>query len=58
MPLIPINGSSGIGLYLPLFGASLIAVKVLEMVVLRRIPGVCDWLGLKAPCTSAVTTEA
>jgi uncharacterized iron-regulated membrane protein len=34
------------GIYLPLFGASLIAVLVAEFLVLRRIPGVRDWLGL------------
>ena len=36
-----------LGLYLPLFGASLLAILVLEQLVLRRIPGVRDWLGLR-----------
>jgi uncharacterized iron-regulated membrane protein len=35
-----------LGVYLPLFGVSLIAVKVLEMAVLSRIPRVREWLGL------------
>jgi uncharacterized iron-regulated membrane protein len=38
-----------LGVYLPLFGASLIAVKLLEKAVLVRIPRVRDWLGLAAP---------
>ncbi len=37
------------GIALPLFGLSLIAVKLLERVALSRIPGVRDWLGLPAP---------
>ncbi len=36
------------GVYLPLFGASLILVKLLELLVLSRIPRVRDWLGLEA----------
>ncbi len=47
-----------LGVYLPLFGLSLIAVKVLEMVVLSRIPGVRDWLGLAAPGTRVATTAS
>ncbi|WZP00087.1 PepSY domain-containing protein [Isosphaeraceae bacterium EP7] len=35
------------GVYLPLFGASLIAVLVLEWTLLRRIPRVRNWLGLQ-----------
>lgn len=35
-----------LGVYLPLFGASLIAVVVLEWAVLARIPPVRNWLGL------------
>jgi uncharacterized iron-regulated membrane protein len=37
------------GLYLPLFGISLVAVKLLESLILRRIPGVRAWLGLDGP---------
>ena len=37
------------GVYLPLFGASLIVVKLLESAVLSRIPRVRDWLGLRLP---------
>jgi uncharacterized iron-regulated membrane protein len=37
------------GLYLPLFGASLIFVLFLERTVLRRIPRLRDWLGLQIP---------
>ena len=36
------------GIYLPLFGASLALVLLLEAIVLRRIPRVRDWLGLTA----------
>ena len=37
------------GLYLPLFGLSLLAVLLLETLILRRIPVVRDWLGLQRP---------
>jgi uncharacterized iron-regulated membrane protein len=47
-----------LGVYLPLFGLSLIAVKMVEMVVLCRIPGVRDWLGLAAPGTRVATTAS
>ncbi|WP_165247444.1 PepSY-associated TM helix domain-containing protein [Paludisphaera soli] len=40
------------GIYLPLFGASLIVVLLAEFLVLRRIPGVRDWLGLAATSSS------
>jgi len=33
--------------YLPLFGASLILVLLIEKLILRRIPGVSHWLGLR-----------
>ena len=33
-------------IYLPLFGASLVLVWILEKLLLTRIPGVRDWLGL------------
>ena len=35
-----------LGLYLPLFGLSLIAVKLVEVLLLVRIPPVSHWLGL------------
>ncbi len=38
-----------LGLLLPLMGASLVATALLERLVLRRLPGVRDWLGLRAP---------
>ena len=38
-----------LALYLPLFGATLLAVRLLEGLVLRRIPAVRTWLGLAAP---------
>jgi uncharacterized iron-regulated membrane protein len=44
------------GVYLPSFGISLIAVKLLEKAVLCRIPGVRDWLGLQDPGRRGVTT--
>ena len=34
-------------IYLPLFGASLVLVWLLEKLLLSRIPGVRDWLGLR-----------
>lgn len=37
------------GIYLPLFGASLLLVLLAEFAVLKRIPRVRDWLGLKTP---------
>ncbi|MBX3441569.1 MAG: PepSY domain-containing protein [Planctomyces sp.] len=40
------------GIYLPLFGASLIVVLLVERLVLCRIPGVRRWLGL-SPAGSA-----
>ena len=42
------------GIYLPLFGASLIAVLLLEWALLRRIPGIRDWLGLRRPVAESV----
>ena len=38
-----------LGIYLPLFGASLLGVLLLEKSLLRRIPVVRDWLGLQLP---------
>ena len=40
------------GLFLPVLGASLIVVALVEALVLRRIPGVRDWLGLRDPAAS------
>ena len=37
-----------LGIFLPVLGISLIVVGLLEWVILRRIPAVRDWLGLKA----------
>lgn len=41
------------GVYLPLFGTSLIAVFLVERLILRRIPGVRHWLGLQEPRPSS-----
>ncbi|CAN5207831.1 PepSY domain-containing protein [soil metagenome] len=38
---------AGIGVLLPLFGVSLLVVIVVERLVLRRMPGVGRWLGLR-----------
>ena len=40
------------GIYLPLFGASLLLVLLCEFAVLKRIPKVRDWLGLQSPVTN------
>ena len=45
------------GIYLPLFGASMLAALVLEWALLRRIPRLRDWLGLRRPLTQAVVLE-
>ena len=37
-----------LGVLLPLFGGSLIAVAILERLALRRMPGLRDWFGLRA----------
>ena len=37
------------GIYMPLFGASLLIVFLAEKAVLSRIPPVRNWLGLNAP---------
>jgi uncharacterized iron-regulated membrane protein len=47
-----------LGVYLPLFGASLIAVKLIEKAVLIRIPLVRDWLGLPNPNPRVASQEA
>ncbi|MDB5976883.1 MAG: hypothetical protein JWR07_3643 [Nevskia sp.] len=44
------------GILLPLFGASIVAVLLAEWLILRRIPQVCDFLGLGTVRVSA--TEA
>jgi uncharacterized iron-regulated membrane protein len=44
-----------LGVYLPLFGASLIAVRLIEKAVLVRIPIVRDWLGLSIPSPRIVS---
>ena len=38
-----------LGIYLPMFGLSVIAVFVLERIVLSRIPVLREWLGLREP---------
>jgi uncharacterized iron-regulated membrane protein len=38
-----------LGIYLPMFGASLVLVRLAECTLLRRLPWVRDWLGLPAP---------
>jgi uncharacterized iron-regulated membrane protein len=54
--LAPVRWSFGLltlvvllGIYLPLFGASLVLVLLLEATFLRRVPRVRHWLGLPAP---------
>jgi uncharacterized iron-regulated membrane protein len=42
-----------LGIYLPLFGASLLVVLLVEKAILSRIPRVRDWLGLKPPARQA-----
>jgi uncharacterized iron-regulated membrane protein len=37
-----------LGIFLPVLGISLIAIGLIEWLILRRIPRVRDWLGLKA----------
>jgi uncharacterized iron-regulated membrane protein len=37
-----------LGLYLPMFGMTLVAVLLAERLVLRRLPGARRWLGLRA----------
>ena len=46
------------GIYLPLFGVSLILVKIIEKGILVRIPSGCDWLGLRVPDRELVTAGA
>jgi uncharacterized iron-regulated membrane protein len=47
-----------LGVYLPLFGASLLLVLATEKLLLCRIPRVRDWLGLPAPGPVAVQMAA
>lgn len=42
----------GLGLFLPVLGMSLVAVAIVELLVLRRIPAVRAWLGLVVPDAS------
>ncbi|SIO59543.1 Uncharacterized iron-regulated membrane protein [Singulisphaera sp. GP187] len=46
-----------LGVYLPLFGASLVLVLLLDAIVLRRIPLIRDWLGLQPPREVLAMTE-
>lgn len=43
-----------LGIYLPVFGASMLGVLVIEKFVLRKIPGVRHWLGLKSDFKSTI----
>jgi uncharacterized iron-regulated membrane protein len=43
------------GIYLPLFGASLLAVLLVEKAILSRIPPLRHWLGLYVSETSVAT---
>lgn len=43
------------GIYMPLFGASLLIVLLTEKAVLRRIPPIRNWLGLNAPAARLAT---
>ncbi len=43
------------GVYLPLFGASLVFVLLAEFTLLKRIPKVRDWLGLHVSAARAAT---
>ena len=47
-----------LGIYLPIFGASLVLVRLLERTVLRRIPAVRDWLGLPSPANAPIGAAA
>lgn len=42
------------GIYLPLFGASLLLVLLAEFALLKRIPKLRDWLGLATPASHAI----
>jgi uncharacterized iron-regulated membrane protein len=46
-----------LGIYLPLFGASLVLVLLIERLILCRIPPVRDWLGLR-PARGRVAVQA
>ncbi len=56
LPTAPLRFSAGLlaillvlGVLLPLLGASLIAVLLVERLVFRRVPGIRTWLGLREP---------
>jgi len=40
-----------LGFYMPMFGLTLVAVLVIERFVLRSVPAMRGWLGLRAPVT-------
>lgn len=48
------------GVYLPLFGASLVLVLLAEWLLLRRVPGVNRWLGLTSAtkCPDTIPARA
>jgi uncharacterized iron-regulated membrane protein len=47
-----------LGIYLPLFGGSLLVVLLLEKLVLCRIPPLRDWLGLGGPAARVAASAA
>lgn len=47
---------AALAIYLPMFGASLLLVLVLEKLVLRRIDATRRWLGLREPAAAASVT--
>ncbi len=62
-PPISLNRSWTLGLilvvalfavYLPLFGATLVLVLLIEKLMLSRIPGIRDWLGLRRQMSAPV----
>jgi len=61
LPLVSVRGTAGLlgvlallTVLLPLFGASLLVVLLLERLVLRRFAGVSRWLGLGPVATARV----
>jgi uncharacterized iron-regulated membrane protein len=47
-----------LGIYLPLFGISLVAMLILEKLLLKRIPPVQRWLGLQPPGSRKIADSA
>jgi len=42
------------GVYLPMLGISIILLWLIERLLLRRLPGVGSWLGLRATAEPAI----